>query len=45
MQDILVAPFRGVVDAFLERALEVRDRFGATPKPHLGTQIVAPALT
>jgi hypothetical protein len=44
MQDVLVAPFRGMVDAFLERSLKVRNRFGATPEPHLGTQVVAAAL-
>lgn len=45
MQDILVAPFRGMVDAFLKRSLKVRDRFGATPEPHLGAEVVASALT
>lgn len=45
MQDILVAPFRGMVDAFLESSLEVRNRFGATPESHLRAEIVASALT
>jgi hypothetical protein len=40
-----VAPFCGMVDAFLEGSLEVRYGFGATPEPHLGAQVVAAALT
>jgi hypothetical protein len=45
MQVILVAPFRGVVDAFLERALEVRHRLGATSEPHLWAKVVSTSLT
>jgi hypothetical protein len=45
MQDILVAPFRGMVDTLLEGSLEVRHGFGATPEPHLGAQVVTTALT
>jgi hypothetical protein len=45
MQDILVTPFCGMVDAFLKGSLEVRHGFGATPKPHLGAQVVAASLT
>jgi hypothetical protein len=40
-----VAPFCGMVDAFLKRSLEVRHGFGATPKPHLRAQVIASALT
>lgn len=44
MHNILVAPFGGMVDALLKGPLEVRDRFGATPEPHLGAQVVAASL-
>lgn len=44
MQDILVAPFSGVVDALLERTLEVRYRFSATSEPHAGAEVVATSL-
>jgi hypothetical protein len=45
MQDILVAPFCGMVDAFLKGSLEMGYRFGATPESHLGAQVVTAALT
>ena len=45
MHVILVAPFRGMIDAFLESALEMGNRFSTTPKPHLRAKIVAPPLT
>jgi hypothetical protein len=45
MQDILVAPFCGVVDAFLERPLEVRHRLGATSEPHPRAKVVSTSLT
>lgn len=45
MQDILVAPLRWVVYAFLERTLEVRNGFSAAPKSHRRTQVVSSSLT
>jgi hypothetical protein len=45
MQNILVAPLSGVVDAFLERALEVRYRFGATAEPHARAEVISTSLT
>lgn len=45
MHDILVAPFCGMVDAFLERALEVRHRLRATSEPHLRTEVISTSLT
>jgi hypothetical protein len=44
MQHILVAPFCGMVDALLERSLEMRYGLGTTPEPHLRAQVVAAAL-
>lgn len=45
MQDILVAPLSGVIDALLERTLEVRHGFGATPEPHPGAKVISTSLT
>jgi hypothetical protein len=45
MQDILVAPLSGVIDAFLERALEVRYRLGATAESHAGAKVISTSLT
>jgi hypothetical protein len=44
MRDILVAPFRGVVDAFLERALKVRHRLRTTPEPHPTAKVITTSL-
>lgn len=44
MQDILVAPFSGVIDAFLECTLEMRYRFGATPEPHTRAKVISTSL-
>ena len=44
MQDILVAPLCGVIDALLEGSLEVRHGLCATPKPHARAEVVSPAL-
>jgi hypothetical protein len=44
MHNILVAPLCGMIDTLLEGTLEMRHRFGATSKPHLGAQVVAAPL-
>jgi hypothetical protein len=45
MHDILVAPFCGVIDTFLKRALKMRHRLGATSEPHPGAKVIATSLT
>lgn len=45
MQDILVAPFCGVVDAILESPLEVRYRLGTAAEPHTRTEVISATLT
>lgn len=45
MQDILVTPFCGVIDAFLECSLEVRHGLGATSEPHPRAKVISTSLT
>ena len=45
MQNILMAPLRRVVYAFLERALEVRHGLSAASESQRRAQIVSPSLT
>jgi hypothetical protein len=45
MQDILMAPLRRVVDAFLEGSLEVRHRLGTTAEPHPRAKVISTSLT
>jgi hypothetical protein len=44
MQVIPVAPFCGVINAFLESPLKVRHGLGATSKPHLRAEVISTSL-
>lgn len=40
----LMAPFRGMVDATLQRALEMRETLCRAPEPHLLADVIASLL-